>query len=48
MSKKKTINVAGIEFNADQVKSVTLKIDGRKIHIYDKDKKDAKKIGFKQ
>ena len=45
MSKKPTITVAGVTFNASQVKNATVTIDGRDVLIKEKKTKD-KKIGF--
>ena len=44
-NKNKTITVSGVTFNADQIKTVTVKIDGREISITEKDKN--KSIEFK-
>ncbi len=42
--KERTIIVAGVTFTAEQVKKVTLQIDGREIYIDEEDSK--KRIGF--
>jgi len=43
--KGKTITVSGVTFSADQVKSVTLAIDGRDIYIGEKEEK-PRRVGF--
>ena len=42
---KPTITVGGVTFDADQVKSVTVKIGDRTIAIGDTD--DGRRVGFK-
>lgn len=39
-----TITVAGVTFNADQVKSAVLEIDGREIRIEERD--EGRQMGF--
>lgn len=41
----KTITVAGVTFNATQVKSATVLIEGREVYIGERD--DSKPIGFR-
>lgn len=41
----KTITVAGVTFSASQVKSATVRIDGREVYIGERD--DSKPIGFR-
>jgi hypothetical protein len=43
---KPAITVAGITFTADQVLSVTVKIDGRRIHIDEREADKPPPIGF--
>ena len=45
MAKEQVITVAGVTFTADQVKNVTLNVDGREIKIADVEKK-KKKMGY--
>jgi hypothetical protein len=40
-----TITVSGVTFNAEQVVSVTIKVNNREIHI-NKVEKEKNKIGF--
>lgn len=43
---KKTITVSGVTFSAKQVKSATVEIDGREVHIGEQ-KEDEAKMGYK-
>ncbi len=45
-AERPTITVAGVTFSADQVLSVTVKVDGRRIHIEEAETPKPPPVGF--